>query len=54
MPDDPKPSEKDMDEPVKIDLDREVAHSGLLHARPHPETTPEAETPRKGNEQDDQ
>ena len=42
MPDEPKPTEKDRDEPLKIELDPEATLRGLLKVEPKPEDEGEA------------
>ncbi len=40
MPDQPKPSKKDMDEPIKIDLNPETALRSIMETGPHRDDEP--------------
>jgi hypothetical protein len=46
MAEDKKPKARDMDEPVKIDLDPEVALRALLKVEPEPEDSTRKQTPK--------
>ncbi len=45
----PTDAERDMDEPVKIDLDPEQALRSLMETGPHPEPVEQDEEPPQGD-----